>query len=65
MYSVKFHPPTGWLKCADIYMNDAHGFSVDHHVETLYSFSWRRLGKKVDRWMKQHEHDIPIDWYTM
>ena len=65
LYSVKFYPPTGWIKCADVYMNDTYGFAVDHHIHTIYSLTWRGLSRKVDKWMKEHEHDVPVDWYLM
>lgn len=65
LYSVKIHPPAGWLKAADIYMNDQYGFAVDHHIHTIYALTWRQLSKKIDAWMKRHEHDIPIDWYII
>jgi|AntAceMinimDraft_6_1070360.scaffolds.fasta_scaffold00237_37 hypothetical protein len=63
LYSVRIHPSVSWLKCADIYMNDQHGFAVDHHIHTVYALTWRGLTRKINSWMKQHKHDVPVNWY--
>lgn len=30
-------------------------------MRTLYAFTWKNLDKRVDKWLKKHRYDIPLN----
>ena len=63
MYSVRVYYPNGFLKFADILMNDYPQPGVEHFVDTVYALTWRGLEKKINKWMSRHQYDLKIQIY--
>lgn len=64
MYKVKYHRInesifTG-LKFAEIYLADDF---MEKPIKVLYGITWNHVSARVSKWMKQHQYDIPINWY--
>ena len=66
VYKVKYDRVNGsifnGLKYAQIYF--ANRAPYEEPVKTLYGITWNHLGSRVDKWLDQHEFDVPIDWYA-
>jgi hypothetical protein len=59
MYFSRFHYPYGLLKYADIYL-DTGNRDVEHHVDTVYAFTWSGLQKKLNKWYDRHRYDLKM-----
>lgn len=65
IYKVKYNRVnesifTG-LKYAEISFADDW---TDKPIKVLYGLTWNHVSARVSKWMKQHQYDVPIDWYA-
>lgn len=66
MYAVKYHRINDsifrGLKYAEIRFADVPLVYHGDAIKVLYGLTWNHLARRVSKWMKQHEYDVPINW---